>query len=1416
MFSPFKKPFKTLIVLFEVQRSIISNHIDVFLNWLKQLKNEEEQLASKVDDIEKLRMELRFLRTFVLFGSSNLDDFYSKMSRKLEKFEHQVRSLFYQDEDDNILSKYDMDHVAYRLMEDIKSYLSLNHDFVAMTKEKKMIEYRDSLLMNLHDLPKYCAKLFLPLMSEYKILRQVCRHLGDFYGLIIKGCIANKTTEYLYPRLQMTVDRVTEFCFDHWCNEKLLFIYGTYQCSSKIASLLLEIVPIELEVLYVCTSKLKESRSTELEGFVKQILEASPRILQKYLILLQGHMAGAGGVKAPTQSIYVMMEFLLIFYTDIPRLFIQRDKLSDMLEHAGVLTREISSLVCKLEEISENMINEADFSAPYFLQEVEKMKGDLRQMFLKAPKLCQHRFPMDDGFLFINLLLRHLNDLLISNAYLVSLMKKEFGMVKENLEFLRSFFGEVRQRLDHNGLLKDLWARALDVAYEAEHVFNSILVRDNALSHLIFSLPSLTDKIKLIVAEVTSLQPEDKNGEDPLDAKSSDEPIRSILSPFVEVIVGLEEEANSIIEHLFDEQSELDVISIVGMPGIGKTTLANKVYNKTSVASQFKVRAWCTVSQKYNKSKVLQNILNQVTGSEEKECGDDIAEKLRGALYDRRYLIVLDDVWDIATGEMLIACFPKVERGNRILLTSRNSKLALQLKFHSDPFHLQLLTPEKSWELFEKKVFGEVNCPAELSDVGHQIVEKCQGLPLAVVLIAGVIGRMKGKKKDLWLKIQHNLDSFISGNNNMQIMKVMQLSYDYLPDHLKPLLLYFGRTRKSKRTAVSMLIQLLMAEGFVDHIPSKSSLEEATQSYLDALISSSLIMVSEEPVETSPFHIKIKVCYVHDVVHDFCSVKVKKEKFFKFINSDAPVHASDFIHRHVTIHTEGQLHKKCVVFKPNKPSGTGSYGHLISLKVSGSLSPSDILHIRQLGLLRVLQIGTIFVRDSFTDEIGSLVHLRFLKIWTKLDDLPRSWSNLQNLETLVMQSGSANLILLPRILELAKLRHVSIKYSSLFNDEPLEENSKLQDLTTLSDVEISYSEDGGSSHDSFKKFPNLQHLECIINEPMIPPTHSNWFPRFDAFTKLESLFANYFNYYLGYGDEESEAIEPPSEYHLPTSLKELRLFDFPLTPALLSAIAALPKLEILELNSGELEDTEWDVSEDIFQSLKTLCLDRVNISEWQVDTETFPKLEELIIKECYLLKEIPSVFGDIDTLKSIRVAHINRDLGDSAIEVKDEVSAITGEERLDVHVSDEYYQIGEGNTPINMTKRPQDRPLYCGLHYGNCQICNVHVTVGYEKEEAWTINQLLDEHGSELDVISTWECQDSVKLLSNRVCNNTLVASHFNVHAWCTVSQKYDKSKVLQKILNQVTFSRKTRNYEDKRYLIILDDVWDIARGEML
>ncbi|KAG5608475.1 hypothetical protein H5410_019756 [Solanum commersonii] len=313
------------------QRRRIRNLIDCLLNGMKQIKNEEEEfIASNREELEWLIMDLRFVRTFVLFGNTNLDEFYHRMSMKMYGVNELTRVLFY--EDKLILAKYNMECLVTLLPEEMESYLSLENDY----------------------------------MTEYKILQQVCKHLRDFYPILA----ANKTsTEYLYPWFQLTADRITKFCFDLWAGQ----YSDISQCSSVITSLLIDIIPLELEVLYISTFKLmKESRSTELQVFVKQILKASPRILQNYLILLQRRMAGVVTVNySPTQSINLMVEFLLIFLTDIPKSFIHSGRLNDMLAHIRVLTRKISILVS-----SENNINKADFSAPDFLQEIERMKGD--------------------------------------------------------------------------------------------------------------------------------------------------------------------------------------------------------------------------------------------------------------------------------------------------------------------------------------------------------------------------------------------------------------------------------------------------------------------------------------------------------------------------------------------------------------------------------------------------------------------------------------------------------------------------------------------------------------------------------------------------------------------------------------------------------------------------------------------------------------------------------------------------------------------------------------------------------------------------------------------------------------------------------------------------------------------------------
>ncbi|XP_075084743.1 putative late blight resistance protein homolog R1B-17 [Nicotiana tabacum] len=498
------------------------------------------------------------------------------------------------------------------------------------------------------------------------------------------------------------------------------------QVNSMLAHLLVEIIPVELEVMHVCSTNFEVSKSAEVGRFIKQLLETSPDILREYMIHLQAHMVTVLSASTSARNINVMIEFLLIILTDLSKDFIHQDKLFVLLARVGVLTKEASILVRDLEEKSRSEENTDGTKCATLdlLENIELLNEELKHIYLKAHEDSSQRcFSKSDGPLFMNLLLRNLSDLFDSNAYSVALIKKEIG--------------------------------------------------DHGLLQLIFLLPDIVEKIKLIKEEVLEKIPKNRGL---VFVNSPNKPVESKSSIASKIIVRFEEEKEWIVRKLTSGTAEVDVISIVGMPGLGKTTLADRVYNDKTVVDYFDVRAWCTVDQERNEKKLLQKIFNQVIGLKdtfsEDHRDDDIADKLRKLLFGKRYLIVLDDLWDTATWDELTRPFPEFQKRSRIILTSRKKEVALQGKRHSDPLYLRFLTLGESWELLEKRVFGEERCPGELLDVGEEIARKCDGLPLVLDLIGGVIAR-KEKIKAFWLEVLNNLTSFIFKDEE-EVMKVIQ------------------------------------------------------------------------------------------------------------------------------------------------------------------------------------------------------------------------------------------------------------------------------------------------------------------------------------------------------------------------------------------------------------------------------------------------------------------------------------------------------------------------------------------------------------------------------------------------------------------------------------------------------------------
>ncbi|XP_049410759.1 putative late blight resistance protein homolog R1B-17 [Solanum stenotomum] len=863
--------FKKLIcvilggIIFALRKDIV----DV-LDFLERLKNEKNKKALDVDQVEKLKSELAFICTYVQLSYSDLELFGYVMLTKGQKVENLLRSILY-DVENNVGCKYDMHHVLNSLRDNINHCISSHHH--SKSSATMLEEQLNFLLPNLHHLSKFLAEQN-PLVTQYEILQNVCGNVRDFHGLIVNGCVEHELVEYVLPQFQLKAERVGHFLWEDQIDDL------TYDRDSRLfilAHLLLKIVPTELEVMHICYTNLKASTSAEVGCFIKKLLETSPDILREYLIHLQEHMVT---VITPSTSgarnIHVMMKFLLIILFDMPKDFIHHDKLFELLARVGALTREVSTLVRDLEEKLRNKEgnNQTNHATLDLLENIELLKKDLKHVYLKSPDSSQCCFPMSDGPLFMHLLHIHLNDLLDSNAYSIALIREEIELVKQYLEFIRSFLVNVEQEM-----YNDLWARGLDVAYEVKDVIDSISVRDNGLLHLIFSLPITIKKMKLIKEEVSNLHEKIPKNRDLIIVNSPKKPVERKSLTTDKIIVGFEEETNLILRKLTSGPADLDVISITGMPGSGKTTLAFKVYNDKSVSSHFDLRAWCTVDQGYDEKKLLDKIFNQVSDSDSKLSENiGVADKLRKQLYGKRYLIVLDDLWDTTTWDELTRPFREARKESRIILTTREKEVALHGKLYTAPLNLRLLRPKESWELLEKRAFGNKSCPNELLDVGKEIAENCKGVPLVVDLIAGVLAGRE-KKKSVWLEVVNNLHSFIF-KNEVEVMKVIEISYDHLPDHLKPCLLHFASNPKDNATAIYELKAVWVAEGFVEKMEMKS-MAEVVKIYLDDLISSSLVICFNEIGDNPTYQL-------HDLVHDFCLIKAREEKLFDLISSSAP------------------------------------------------------------------------------------------------------------------------------------------------------------------------------------------------------------------------------------------------------------------------------------------------------------------------------------------------------------------------------------------------------------------------------------------------------------------------------------------------------------------------------------------------
>ncbi|XP_076952707.1 putative late blight resistance protein homolog R1A-10 [Bidens hawaiensis] len=342
-----------------------------------------------------------------------------------------------------------------------------------------------------------------------------------------------------------------------------------------------------------------------------------------------------------------------------------------------------------------------------------------------------------------------------------------------------------------------------------------------------------------------------------------------------EAVAGFDAESEILLDQLTQTTTKkLQINTIAGMAGLGKTTLARKLFNDLLIEYMFDIRAWTCVSQVYHKKDLLLGILssfiNDLTDEIHKMSDEQLGEKLYKLFKGRKYLVVLDDIWDCKAWNDIRIYFPDDQTGSRVLFTSRDIDMSLHVKAARPAHVLRLRTQGESWDIFMKKVFRTGICPSHLEEHGKVITRKCEGLPLAIVIAAGLL--KNNWSVEWWTHIAEGLSSFMVGDPS-QYMDSLALSYNYLPPHLRPCFLYLGAFPEDYEIPVTKLIWLWIAQGFIDQTGCRI-LEDVAEDILMDLIKRSLVMTPTMRTDG-----QVKTCRVHDILHDFCRRKAKEENF---------------------------------------------------------------------------------------------------------------------------------------------------------------------------------------------------------------------------------------------------------------------------------------------------------------------------------------------------------------------------------------------------------------------------------------------------------------------------------------------------------------------------------------------------------
>ncbi|CAA2933243.1 late blight resistance homolog R1A-3 [Olea europaea subsp. europaea] len=347
----------------------------------------------------------------------------------------------------------------------------------------------------------------------------------------------------------------------------------------------------------------------------------------------------------------------------------------------------------------------------------------------------------------VDSLLDDLKDLMNYKADSIVGVKDQLLTIHNELLDRRSFLRGVNMQKYPE--FQEIVIRIRDIAYEVEYIISDPFT---PVWYLALRLSHIMGKIKLMkMAAEKMIKSYDTGVLEVANDSIEEVSLQATKPPILEdIVVGFKQETTKIVCQLVRGPQQLQISSIYGMAGLGKTTLAKKLYIDSTIVDYFDKRAWCVVSQTYQMRNVLIDLLRTVSDlSKERIPNMDeglLAEKLYKSLKGIRYLIVLDDIWSIDVWDDFKRYFPDNRCGSRIIFTTRLENVGLEASPRAVVNQLPFLSETECWDLLQQKVFQKEQCPPQLVDPGKQIATNCQGLPLAVVVVAAILANMEKKE----------------------------------------------------------------------------------------------------------------------------------------------------------------------------------------------------------------------------------------------------------------------------------------------------------------------------------------------------------------------------------------------------------------------------------------------------------------------------------------------------------------------------------------------------------------------------------------------------------------------------------------------------------------------------------------------